>query len=427
MTRIKSLHPDTVCLHGGQEPDNSTGSMAVPIHQTSSFVFKNTEHAAAMFKLEQSGYIYSRVSNPTAEVVEKRVTELEGGKGGLLLASGLAAETITLTTLAKQGENIVSSTNLYGGTSNLLKNALPRFGITTRFADIKNPAAFAAQIDLNTRAIYVETIGNPSGEVADLVTLADIAHKNHLPLVVDNTFASPYLCRPFDWGADIIVHSATKFIGGHGTSIGGIIIDSGRFPWESGRFPDFVAPSPAFHGLNLREAFGTEVFITKCRMEGMRTLGPSPAPFNAFLFLQGLETLHLRMPRHCENAIQVARFLSGHEKVAWVNYAGLADHSSFALAEKYLPQGAGAIFTFGVKGGIKAGKKLIENLELISFLANVGDARTLILHPASTTHSQLTEAEQLEAGVTPDQIRISIGLEYAADIIKDLEQALETI
>jgi len=427
MNRTKNLHPDTICLHGGQKPDISTGSMAVPIHQTSSFVFKNTDHAAAMFKLEESGHIYSRLSNPTTEVVEKRITQLEGGVGGLLTASGMAAEMIVLSTLAKQGENIVASTNLYGGTRNLLKNSLPRFGIYTRFADIKDPDAFTALIDNNTRALYVETIGNPSGEIADLESLANIAHIHDLPLVVDNTFASPYLCRPFDWGADIVLHSATKFIGGHGTSIGGLIIDSGNFPWESGRFPDFVEPSPVFHGLNLRETFGKKVFITKCRMEGMRTFGPSPSPFNAFLFLQGLETLHLRMPRHCENAKQIAQFLSDHDKVAWVNYAGLTGHPSFTLAEKYLPRGAGAIFTFGLKGGINAGRNLIENLELISFLANVGDARTLILHPASTTHSQLTEDEQLEAGVTPDQIRISAGLEFAADILTDLENALETI
>ena len=330
---------------------------------------------------------------------------------------------IALTTLAKQGENIVSSSSLYGG-----QNAPERQPAPVRhrreFADVSRPESFEPLIDDATRAIYVETISNPSGEVPDFEAFARIAHAHGLPLVVDNTFATPILCRPFEWGADIIVHSATKFIGGHGTSIGGLIVDGGRFPWDSGRFPDFVEPSPGYHGLRFFEAFGQAAFIAKCRVEGLRTLGPSAAPFNAFLFLQGLETLHLRVPRHCDNAMQVARFLSDHPKVAWVSYTGLPDHPSHALARKYLRGGFGSIFTIGVKGGLDAGRRVIEGVRLISHLANVGDAKSLILHPASTSHSQLSEAERLAAGITPDLVRLSVGIEHADDIIADLDQAL---
>jgi OAH/OAS sulfhydrylase len=417
-------HLDTVCLHGGQKPDPVTGSRAVPIHQTTSFVFKDTEHAAGLFGLKEAGNIYTRISNPTADVVEQRVAALEGGVGALLVASGLAAEMILFTTLAKQGENIVSSSSLYGGTKTLLGVALARFGIGARFADVRDPASFEPLIDDATRAVFLETIANPSGEVPDLEAFARLAHAHGLPLVVDSTFATPILCRPFDWGADVVIHSATKFIGGHGTSIGGIIVDGGRFPWDSGRFADFVDPSPGYHGLKFWETFGAATFIAKCRAEGLRTLGPAPSPFNAFLFLQGLETLHLRVPRHCDNAMRTARFLKAHPKVAWVSYTGLPDHPSHELGRKYLRGGFGSIFTFGVKGGSEAGRRVIENVRLISHLANVGDAKTLILHPASTSHSQLSEEERQAAGITPDLVRLSVGVEHPDDIIADLDQAL---
>ena len=421
------LHPDTICLHGGQKPDPATGSRAVPVYQTTSYVFKDTEHAASLFALKEFGNIYTRIMNPTADVVEQRMAALEGGVGALLVASGMAAEMIIFAVLAKNGENIISSSSLYGGTQTLLSVVLPRFGITAKFADIAKPGTFAELIDEKTKALYVETISNPSGEVADFEALASIAHDHDIPLVVDNTFATPYLCQPFEWGADIIAHSATKFIGGHGTSIGGIIVDSGKFPWDCGKFPDFVDPSPGYHGLRFWDTFGNMTFILKSRLEGLRPMGPAASPFNAFLFLQGLETLHLRMPRHSENALKVAGFLKEHPKISWVKYAGLPDHPSHQLARKYLKDGFGSIFTFGVKGGIEAGKKLIEGVDLISHLANVGDAKTLILHPASTSHSQLSDKEQLAAGLTPDLVRLSIGIEYVDDIIEDLDQALRKI
>jgi O-acetylhomoserine (thiol)-lyase len=417
----------TICLHGGQKPDPSTGSRAVPVYQTTSFVFKDTAFAARLFSLEEVGDIYTRISNPTSAVVEERMAALEGGTGALLAASGQAASTLALTTLAGQGDNIVSSASLYGGTKTLLSAVLPRFGITARFADIKKPSSFDPLIDGKTKALFVEIIGNPSGEVADLETCAAIAHRHGVPLVVDNTFATPILCRPFEWGADIVLHSATKFIGGHGTSIGGIIIDGGSFPWDNGRFPEFTEPCAAYHGLKFWETFGRSAFIAKCRVEGMRSLGPAPSPFNAFLFLQGLETLHLRVPRHCENALRVAGFLKGHPKVAWVAYAGLPDHVSHGLARKYLRGGFGSIFTFGVKGGAECGKRVIENVRLISHLANVGDSKTLILHPASTSHAQLSPEEQAAAGVTPDMIRLSVGTEQVEDISEDLEAALAAV
>jgi O-acetylhomoserine (thiol)-lyase len=417
-------HLDTICLHAGQSPDPATGSRAVPIYQTTSYVFRDTDQAAGLFSLKEPGNIYTRIANPTADVVERRVAALEGGVGALLLASGMAAELIALTTMAKQGENIVSSSSLYGGTKTLLSVNLPRLGISARFADVKDPASFEPLIDEATRAIYVETIANPSGEVPDFEAFSRLAHAHRLPLVVDSTFATPILCRPFDWGADVVIHSATKFIGGHGTSIGGIIVDGGRFPWDSGRFADFVDPSPGYHGLRFWETFGPATFIAKCRVEGLRTLGPAASPFNAFLFLQGLETLHLRVPRHCDNAMRVAQFLKGHPKVAWVNYTGLPDHPSHELARKYLRGGFGSIFSFGVKGGAEAGKRVIENVRLISHLANVGDAKTLILHPSSTSHSQLSEDDRRAAGITPDLVRLSIGIEHPGDIIGDLDRAL---
>jgi O-acetylhomoserine (thiol)-lyase len=427
MDKDQKYHLDTICLHGGQKPDPATGSRTVPIYQTTSYVFKDTDYAANLFDLKEMGHIYTRISNPTSDVVEQRVAALEGGVGALLVASGMAAEMLVFTTLAKQGENIVSSSSLYGGTKTLLSSVLPRFGISAKFADVKKPDSFAELIDEKTKAVFVEIIGNPSGDIADLEAYASLAHGKSVPLVVDNTFASPYLCRPFEWGADIVFHSATKFIGGHGTSIGGIIVDSGNFPWDSGRFPDFVNPSPSYHGLKFWETFAERTFITKCRTEGLRSLGPAPSPFNAFLFLLGLETLHLRIPRHCENALCIAQFLNKHPKVAWVAYTGLPGHPSHRLAKKYLGGGFGSIFTFGVEGGKEAGKKVIENVRLISHLANVGDAKTLILHPASTSHSQLSEQDQLAAGVTPDMIRLSVGIEYVDDIVADLDRALEKI
>jgi O-acetylhomoserine (thiol)-lyase len=426
MTIKRQYHPDTICLHAGQRPDPATGARAVPIYQTTSYVFRDTGQAANLFSLKEAGNIYTRISNPTAEVVEQRVAALEGGVGALLVASGMAAELIIFSVLARQGDNIVASSALYGGTKTILDVTLPRFGISAKFFDVRRPETAGDLIDGRTKALYVETISNPAGDVADLETFARIAHEHGVPLVVDNTFAA-YLCRPFDWGADIVFHSATKFIGGHGTSIGGIIVDGGSFPWDSGRFPDFTAPSPGYHGLNFWESFKETTFIVKCRVDGLRTLGPAASPFNAFLFLQGLETLHLRVPRHSENAEKVACHLATHPKVSWVSYAGLPGHPSYELARKYLKGGSGSIFTFGVKGGIEAGQKVIESVELISHLANVGDAKTLILHPASTSHSQLSEEDRRKAGVTPDQIRLSVGIEYAADIIADLDKALAKI
>lgn len=425
MSKIHNTrHQDTLCLHGGQEPDPSTGSRAVPIYQTTSYVFENTSQAADLFALKEPGNIYTRLMNPTSDVVEKRVAALEGGVGAILTASGMAAEMIALTVLAKQGENIVSSSSLYGGTKTLLTHSLPRWGISAKFADVTKPELFSRLIDEKTKAVYVETISNPAGDVADLEAFSEIAHEHGIPLVVDNTFATPYLCQPFQWGADIVVHSATKFIGGHGTSIGGVIVDSGNFPWDNGHFPDFIDPSPGYHGLKFWETFGNLTFILKCRLDGLRTLGPAPSPFNAFLFLQGLETLHLRMPRHSENCLKVVEYLEKHPKIIWVKYAGLDSHPSHRLALKYLEGGFGSVFTFGVKGGLTAGQKLIENVKLISHLANVGDAKTLILHPASTSHSQLSEEEQQQAGVSQDLIRLSVGLEHIDDIIGDLDQAL---
>jgi O-acetylhomoserine (thiol)-lyase len=444
MTIKQNYHLDTICLHAGQQPDPATGARAVPIYQTTSYVFKDTDTAAALFDLKVPGNIYSRITNPTADVVEQRVAALEGGVGGLLVSSGMAAELIIFSVLAQQGDNIVASSALYGGTKTILGVSLPRFGITGggtktilgvslprfgitgRFFNVRNPESAASLIDDRTKALYVETIGNPAGDVADLETYARIAHEHDVPLVVDNTFAA-YLCRPFEWGADVVFHSATKFIGGHGTSIGGIIVDGGTFPWENGRFPEFVDPAPGYHGLKFRETFKEATFIVKCRVDGLRTLGPAASPFNAFLFLQGLETLHLRVPRHSENAERVARHLAAHPKVAWVSYAGLPGHPSHDLARKYLKGGFGSIFTFGVLGGIEAGKKVIESVRLISHLANVGDAKTLILHPASTSHSQLSDDDKRAAGVTPDLIRLSVGIEHAGDIIADLDQALANI
>ncbi|KYH33056.1 homocysteine synthase [Neomoorella mulderi] len=414
----------TLAVHAGQEPDPATGARAVPIYQTTSYVFRDADHAAALFALSEPGNIYTRIMNPTTDVFEKRMAALEGGVGALATASGQAAITLAIANIATAGQEIVASTSLYGGTFTLFNSTLPKFGIKVRFVDSADPENFRTAINDKTRALYVEIIGNPKLDVPDLEALAAIAHAAGIPLIVDNTFATPYLCQPFAFGADIVVHSATKFIGGHGTSIGGVIVDSGKFNWDNGKFPGLVEPDPSYHGLSYLKAFGPAAYIVKARVQLLRDLGPALSPFNAFLFLQGLETLPIRMERHVQNALQVARWLAEHPAVAWVSYPGLPSHPSYERAQKYLPRGAGAILTFGIKGGREAGKKFINSLELFSLLANVGDARSLVIHPASTTHQQLTAEEQLASGVTEDLVRLSIGLEDVDDLIADLDQAL---
>jgi O-acetylhomoserine (thiol)-lyase len=416
---------DTLAVHAGQEPDPTTGAMAVPIYQTTSFVFQSPEHAANLFSLKEEGHIYSRMSNPTQDVLEKRIAALEGGVGALALASGQAAVAYAILNIAKAGDEIVSSSTLYGGTFNLFSTTLKRFGIDVKFVDPKDSANFKNAITSRTRAIYGEIIGNPKIDILDLEEVARIAHDAGIPFIVDNTFATPYLCRPFEFGADIVVHSATKFIGGHGITLGGLIVDSGKFDWTNGKFPELAEPDPAYHGVSFTETFGNAAYIAKVRCMLLRDLGACISPFNAFLLLQGLETLHLRMQRHVENAKKAAEFLKNHPKVAWVNYPSLPDSPYYTLAQKYLPKGAGAIFTFGLKGGYEAGKKFIESVKLFSHLANVGDAKSLIIHPASTTHQQLSPEEQTAAGVTPDMIRVSIGIEDIDDILKDLERGLD--
>jgi len=424
MTQNHQLRFDTLTIHGGQEPDPTTGARAVPIYQTTSYVFRDADHAADLFALKTTGNIYTRIMNPTTAVFETRLALLEGGVGALATASGQAAITYGILNLAGAGDEIVSSASLYGGTYNLFAVTLPKFGIKTRFVDPSGPQNFAAAIGPRTKAIYAEIIGNPRMDVLDLEAVAEIAHRAGLPLIIDNTLATPYLCRPFDYGADIVVHSATKFIGGHGNSIGGVLVDSGRFSWEPERFPGLVEPDPSYHGLRYSETFGAQAFIMKARLQLLRDLGACLSPFNAFLFLQGLETLSLRMRRHSDNALAIAEFLRGHPLVNWVNYPGLPDHPSYPLAQKYLPRGAGAVLTFGIKGGREAGRRFINRLELFSLLANIGDARSLVIHPASTTHQQLSPEEQLASGVTEDLIRLSIGLEDVEDLKADLDQAL---
>jgi len=414
----------TLAVHAGQKPDPATGSRAVPIYQTTSYVFENADHAARLFALQEPGNIYTRIMNPTTAVLEERVAALEGGVGALAVASGQSAITLALLNLAGAGDEIVSSSSLYGGTYNLFAATLPRLGITTRFVDASSPAAFAAAITPSTRAIYIETIGNPRLDIPDLSTIAAIAHAAGIPLVADNTFATPYLCRPFDHGVDIVVHSATKWLGGHGNSIGGIIVDSGKFDWKaSGRFPGLVDPDPTYHGISYTEAFGPAAYIAKVRTQLLRDIGPALSPFNSFLILQGIETLHLRMARSSESALTIARHLTSHPQVTWVSYPGLPSHPSHELANRYLQGGYGAVVCFGIRGGLEAGRRFIDSLQLFSLLANVGDARSLVIHPASTTHQQLSAEEQLAAGVTPDLIRLSIGLEDVDDLIDDLEQA----
>ncbi|GHO92198.1 O-acetylhomoserine aminocarboxypropyltransferase [Reticulibacter mediterranei] len=417
---------ETLSLHAGQETaDSATNARAVPIYQTSSYVFDSPEHAANLFGLKQFGNIYTRIMNPTQDAFERRVAALEGGVGALAVASGQAAETLALLNIAGAGDEVVASASLYGGTYNLFHYTLPKFGIKVHFVDSREPENFRAAINERTKALYAETLGNPRLDTLDIRTVADIAHEHGLPLVVDNTLATPYLVQPLKHGADIVVHSATKFIGGHGTSIGGVIVDSGKFDWAaSGRFPDLTEPDPSYHGVRYVEALGPLAYIIKARVQLLRDLGPAVAPLNSWLFLQGLETLPLRMERHSQNAQRIAEFLEQHPSVDWVSYPGLENHPQHELAKKYFTHGYGAILGFGIKGGLEAGKQLIRHIELFSHLANVGDAKSLIIHPASTTHSQLSEAEQLETGVSPDFIRLSVGLETVEDLIEDLDQAL---
>jgi len=416
----------TKALHAGQVPDPTTNSRAVPIYQTSSYVFNSSEHAANLFALKEMGNIYTRLMNPTTDVLEKRLAELDGGVGALAVASGSAAITLAILNLAKAGDNIVSTSFLYGGTYNLFHHTLARMGITVKFVDSSSPANIAAAIDEKTKAVFTESIGNPKNNVDDFAAIARVAHDHGLPFIVDNTVTTPALFRPIDHGADIVCYSLTKFIGGHGTSIGGAVVDSGNFDWSSGRFPEYTTPDPSYHGLVYHEALGKLAYILKMRITLLRDMGPCLSPFNAFLFLQGLETLHVRMPRHCENALKVAQFLETHPAVSWVNYPGLPSHPDHERAKKYLPAGQGAILGFGIKGGATAGSKFIDSVKLASHLANIGDAKTLVIHPATTTHQQLTAEQQLAAGVSPDFIRVSVGIEDAADIIADLDQALRT-
>jgi len=428
MSKIDSkLRVESLALHGGQEADPTTGARAVPIYQTTSYQFRDTDHAANLFALKEFGNIYIRLMNPTNDVLEKRIALLEGGVGGLAVSSGQSAITLALLNIAQAGDEIVSADNLYGGTYNLFHHTFPRLGIKVNFVKSNDLDALQKAITPRTKAIYGESIGNPKLDVADLEGITQVAHQNGLPFVLDNT-VSPYIMRPFDFGVDIIVYSATKFLGGHGTSLGGLIVDSGKFDWTGGKFPLITAPDPSYHGLEFVEALkplGNIAYIIKARTGLLRDLGPAMSPFNAFLFLQGIETLHLRMPRHSENALAVARFLEKHPQVSWVNYPGLSSSQEKARADKYLTGGAGAILGFGIKGGVAAGQKFINALELVSHLANVGDAKTLAIHPATTTHQQLSATEQLETGVTPDFIRLSVGIEHIDDIIEDISQALE--
>ena len=417
---------NTFAVHGGHDCDPATKSRAVPIYQTTSYLFDSAEHAASLFGLQEFGNIYSRIMNPTVDVLEKRIAALEGGAAALAFSSGQAAETLAIFTLANAGDEIVSTTSLYGGTYNLFHYTLPKLGITVRFVDAEDEAGLRAAINDKTKAIYTETVGNPKLDIVDIERLAKVAHENGLPLMIDNTTPSPALCRPIEHGADIVVHSLTKFVGGHGTSIAGCIVDAGKFDWKaSGRFPGFTTPDPSYHGLVYADAFGPLAFILKCRVEGLRDIGACLAPFNAFLILQGAETLHLRMERHSQNALAVAQFLAKHPQVESVNYAGLESSPYHARVQKYMPNGAGALVTFNIRGGLEAGKKFINSTKLFSLLANIGDAKSLVIHPASTTHSQLSQEEQASTGVTPGLIRLSVGIEDIRDIIADIDQALK--
>jgi len=426
MSDEKKQQLATIAVHGGQSPDPATGSRAVPIYQTTSYLFQDADHAGRLFALKEFGNIYTRIMNPTTDVFEKRVAALEGGAAALATASGQAAETLAITTLAAAGDEIVSSNSLYGGTYNLFHYTLPRLGINVRFVDPDDFDAVRAAINPKTRAIYAESLGNPKLDVIDVEKLAAIAHENGLPLVIDNTCASPALLRPIEWGADIVVNSATKFIGGHGTTIGGVIVDAGRFDWAaSPRFKEFTEPDPSYHGLSYTQAFGPLAFILKARIQGLRDTGAALAPHSAFLLLQGLETLHLRVEPPSQNALAVSKHLEQHPGVEWVNYPGLESSRYFSRAKKYLPTGQSSLLTFGIKGGYDAGKKLIDSLQLFSLVANIGDAKSLVIHPASTTHQQLSVEEQAATGVTPELVRLSIGIEDVRDILDDLNQAIE--
>jgi O-acetylhomoserine (thiol)-lyase len=425
MAEPKPLKFDTLSLHAGQEPDPLTGARAVPIYQTTSFVFRDTEQAAALFNLERAGHIYSRISNPTVAVLEERIAALEGGVGALCTASGQAALHLAVATLMGAGAHIVSSANIYGGSYNLFHHTLPRFGIATTFVNPRDHQAIEAAIRPETRLVFAEVLGNPGLEVLDIPAVAEIAHRAGLPILIDNTFATPYLCRPCDLGADLIMHSATKFLGGHGIAIGGALVDSGAFDWrKSGKFPTLTEPYAGYHGLNFAEEFGPAAFILRARVEGMRDFGPAMSPTNAFHILQGVETLAVRMQRHVENTRKIVAFLKGHAAVAWVSYPELPEHPDHDLAKRLLPKGAGAIFSFGIKGGRAAGQRFIESLRLFSHLANVGDAKSLVIHPASTTHQQMDAGALKAAGVGEDLVRLSIGLEEAGDLIDDLNGAL---
>jgi O-acetylhomoserine (thiol)-lyase len=414
----------TLCLHAGQIPDAATGARAVPIYQTTSFVFDSPEHAASLFNLQTFGNVYSRISNPTVAVFEERMAALEGGRAALATSSGQAAQMCALLTILREGDEIVSASTLYGGTYSQFDVTFRQFGIKTVFVNPDDPENFRKAITPRTRVLYAETMGNPQINVLDIEAVANIAKEAGVPLMIDNTFASPYLCQPIRFGADVVIHSATKFIGGHGTTMGGVLVESGKFPWNNGKYPMMTEPSRGYHGVMFHETFGDFGYTMKCRMETMRTLGPVLSPFNAWMLLQGLETLHVRVERHVANAVAVAKFLEGHPQVSWVNYPGLPGSKYHALAKKYMPKGTGSIMTFGIKGGMEAGVRFIGALQFFSHLANVGDAKTLVIHPASTTHRQLSEEDQIKAGVGPDMIRLSIGLEDIDDILWDLDQAL---
>jgi O-acetylhomoserine (thiol)-lyase len=415
---------ETLCLHAGQIPDAATGARAAPIYQTTSFVFDSAEHAASLFNLQTFGNVYSRISNPTVAVFEERMAAIEGGRAALAAATGQAAEAVAILTLCSAGDHIVSASTLYGGTHTLLHVNLRKLGIETTFVHPDEPENFRKAIKPNTKLLYAETLGNPLINIVDIEALAAIAHEAGIPLVLDNTVPSPYLCRPIEWGADVVIHSATKYIGGHGTTMGGAIVESGKFNWGNGKFPEFTSPSPGYHGVIFHETFGDFGYTMKARMEIMRTFGPTLPPLNAWLLLQGLESLHVRMDRHCANALAVAQFLKNHPSVAWVNYPGLPDSKYYALAKKYLAKGASGLLNFGVKGGAKAGERFIEAAQFMSHLANIGDAKTLVIHPASTTHRQMSDEEQLKAGVQPDMVRMSVGIESLDDILWDIDQAL---
>ena len=423
---------ETLAIHAGQIPDAATGARALPIYQTTSFVFDSAEHAAALFNLQTFGNVYSRLSNPTVAALEERVAALEGGRAGLASASGMAAETMALTTLLQAGDHVVAASALYGGTVSLLAVNLRKFGIECSFVDASDVSALAATMQPNTRAVFAESLGNPSLQVLDIQAVAEVAHAHGVPLMVDNTVASPYLCNPIAWGADVVIHSATKYLGGHGTTLAGVIVESGRFPWDNGKFPGMTEPSVGYHGVKFWETFGDFAFTMRARMENLRVFGATLAPTSAWQILQGIETLPLRMERHCRNALAVARHLQNHPKVSWVHYPGLPDHPQHGLVKKQMrsvdgvPGGSG-LLVFGVKGGLPAGVRFIESARFMSHLANIGDTRTLIIHPASTTHRQLDEAQQIKAGVLPDMVRMSVGLEHIDDILWDIDQALDQV